>query len=147
MKFTFFLFSFFIVLNSFTQTYYLNRINQKAKDIYGKAMLKLADEQYLSSITLLKKCIALDSNYVDAYLSLGGVMGQLKAYQLAVKFYEDAQRKDTTYFRPYYLPYSINLAGLGRFDSALNVINNFLTLSFLDDVSKKSAEYRKQCYE
>ncbi len=146
MRFYLILLSFFFAFYTKAQTYNVNRINSKAKDTYAKAMIKLSNDQFLSSIPLLEKSIILDANYVDAYLSLAGVMGQLKAYHLAVKFYEIAQHKDTTYFRPYYLPYSINLAGLGRFDSALTVINNFLTLPFLDDVSKKSAEYRKKCY-
>ena len=146
MRFNLALLSLLIVFCSIAQTYNPSKINPKAKNIYAKAMIQLSNEQFLSSIPLLEKCIILDSNYVDAYLSLAGVMGQLKANKLAVKFYEIAQKKDTTYFKPYFLPYSINLAGIGRFDSSLNLINQFLTLPNVDEVSKKSAEYRKKCY-
>ena len=44
-------------------------------------------------------------------------------------------------------PYSINLAGLGKFNDALNAVNNFLSIDNLNDKSRKSAEYRKSCYE
>ncbi|MFP5041958.1 OmpA family protein [Parasediminibacterium sp. JCM 36343] len=128
------------------QTYQPAKVLPKAMAFYGKAMGKLADEAYTEAIPLLEKAISLDNNYVDAYLSLAGVQGQLKNYTLAVQYYELAKAKDTVYFKPYNLPYSINLAGLGRFDSALAAVNSYLSIPNLDPITQKSGEYRKKCY-
>ncbi|HRI21733.1 MAG TPA: OmpA family protein, partial [Panacibacter sp.] len=79
-------------------------------------------------------------------LSLAGVYGELKNYTKSVQFYETARSKDTVYFQYYNLPYSINLAALGRFDEALTAVNRFLAIPNLSERSLKSAIYRKECY-
>ena len=111
------------------------------------AMGYLSQDGFKQAIPFLEASIAADTNYMDAYLSLAGVYGQLQNYQDAVHYYEAAREKDTSYFAPYYLSYSINLAGLGKFDDALVTINQFLLTPNLDKVSYKSGIYRKKCYE
>ncbi len=145
-------FSLFIVLSLlpafiFAQVYHAENVNKKAADAYEKAMLQLQDGLIQDAIPLLNKAINYDANFVDAYLSLAGVYGELKNYTNSVMNYEKARNKDTLYFKYYNLPYSINLAGLGRFNEALNAINQFLGISNLNEKSMKSAEYRKHCYE
>ena len=124
-----------------------NTKNKKAADAYEKAMLQLRDGLIRDAIPLLGKAIEYDPNFVDAYLSLAGVYGELKNYTKSVELYEKARNFDTAYFKYYYLPYSINLAGLGKFDEALNAVNSFLAIPNLNDKSIKSAQYRKHCYE
>ncbi|HWB28155.1 MAG TPA: OmpA family protein [Chitinophagaceae bacterium] len=121
--------------------------NKKAQEAYDKAMLQLRDGLVRDAIPLLGKAIEYDPNYVDAYLSMAGVYGELKDYQKCVDYYELARAKDSAYFRYYELPYSIDLAGLGRFDSALAAVNDFLSIPKLADNSIKSGQYRKRCYE
>jgi outer membrane protein OmpA-like peptidoglycan-associated protein/tetratricopeptide (TPR) repeat protein len=110
-------------------------------------MEKLRDGQMKEGIPLLKKAIEIDPNFADAVLSLGGVYGELKDYQAAVTQYEKGRAMDTNYFRYYYLPYSINLAGLGRFNDALNAVNKFLSIGQLNERSRRSGEFRKRTYE
>jgi outer membrane protein OmpA-like peptidoglycan-associated protein/tetratricopeptide (TPR) repeat protein len=121
-------------------------VNKKAQAAYDKAMLQLRDGLMRDAIPLLGKAIEYDPNYLEAYLSMAGVYGELKNYQKCLDYYELARAKDSTYFRYYELPYSINLAALGRFNDALNAINDFLTLPNLGANSIKSGQYRKSCY-
>lgn len=120
--------------------------NKKAIKAYEDAVLQLRDGLIKDAIPLLGKAIEYDPEYIDAYLSLAGVYGELKNYQKAIYYYDIAKTKDSIYFLGYLLPYSINLAGEGRFTEALEAINRFLSLPNLNDRSIKSANYRKQCY-
>ena len=130
-----------------SQTYHPEKVKQKAIKAYNTAMGYLSQDGFNQAIPYLKASITADTNYVDAYLSLAGVYGQLQNYQKAVLYYEAARAKDSSYFAPYNLSYSINLAGLGRFDDALVAINRFLLTPNLDEVSYRSGIYRKRCYE
>jgi len=123
------------------------KINAKAAKAYEDAILQLRDGFVKDAIPLLGKAIEYEPRFIDAYLSLAGVYGELKDYEKCIQNYEKARAIDSAYLRYYNLPYSINLAGLGRFDDALNAINAFLAIPNLNDKSIKSALYRKQCYE
>lgn len=136
-----------IFSNSNAQVYQPDKIAANAIAAYEDAINLLQNGQFVQGIQLLKKSVALDSNYVDAYLSLAGVYGQLKKYDSAVDWYLQARKKDTVYFAPYQLPLSINLAGAGNFVAALYHVNQFLAIAGLNEKSMKSGAYRKRCYE
>lgn len=72
---------------------------------------------------------------------------ELKNYALAIQYYEKVKNADSIYFLPYNLPYSINLAGKGRFQDAEKAIKQFLAISSLNERSQKSGLYRQQCYQ
>ena len=145
------LFSFLILcalgLTSHAQTYNPDKVNKKAIETHERAVLKLQDGQIKEGIPLLQKAIEIDPGFVDAILSLGSAYGELKDYQSSVAQFEKARLMDTAYFRYFYLTYSINLAGMGRFNDALNAINRFLAIPELNPRSKKSGEFRKRTYE
>ncbi|MDI9366367.1 MAG: OmpA family protein [Flavobacterium sp.] len=130
----------------FSQTYNPDKINKKAISIYQKAIEHLGYAAYKEAITALEKCINIDKNYVDAYLSLAGAYGELKNYKAAIANYEIAKEKDSTYCKIYSLPYSINLAGEGKFEDALAAVNNFATLPNLGERTQKSIKYRRDSY-
>jgi len=135
-------------LHSLTaQVYQPDQVAAKAVSLYEEAINWLEDQQLHKGIELLKSSIRIDTNFVDAYLSLGGVYGQLKKYDSSVYWYLRAQKKDTAYFTIYQLPLSINLAGTGNFSAALATVNQFLSIAGLNEKSRKSGEYRKRCYE
>ncbi|CAN5762277.1 OmpA family protein [soil metagenome] len=123
------------------------KINPKAAKAYEDAMLQLSDGLIKDAIPLLGKALEYEPRFIDAYLSLAGVYGELKDYYKSIQNYEKAQNIDSAYFKYYNLPYSINLAGLGRFEEALSVIDAFLAIPVLNDKSIKSAMYRKHCYQ
>lgn len=137
----------FFIMPAKGQSYDADKINKKAIKLYEKAIELLQEDKLKEAIPLLKMALETDNKYADAYLSLANVYGELKEYQTAIEFFEKGKAIDTTYFLFFNLPYSINLAALGRFNDALNAINSFLSLSTLNERSRKSGEYRKRTYE
>ena len=131
---------------AWSQVYDPEHISAKAVKSYEKALDLLKDGQIKESVPVLLQSIREDSNFVDAYLSLAGALGQLKKYDQSVKLYEKVRAKDSSYFVLYELPYSINLAGQGKFEDALAAVNAFLLYPKLNERSIKSAQYRKRCY-
>jgi outer membrane protein OmpA-like peptidoglycan-associated protein len=146
MKFS--LFFLCLISVAHAQNYNPDAVNKKAAETYAKAVDILQnDADIRNALPALNKAIEYDTKYVDAYLSLGGVYGELKEYNNSILNYEKAFSIDSLYSKFYLLPYSINLAGAGRFTDALNAVNGFLTIPNLNEKSKKSALYRKGCYE
>jgi outer membrane protein OmpA-like peptidoglycan-associated protein/tetratricopeptide (TPR) repeat protein len=121
--------------------------NPRALKKYNEALVALEDNRSTEGIALLANVLQIDSNFIDAYLSLAGAYGNSKQYKKAIIVYERARLKDSIYFTPYLLPYSINLAGLGQFEKALAAVREFLTLDGLSGRSLKAAQYRKKTYE
>ncbi len=143
-----FLTSFFCLAVLFSGAQYdVSRINKKAVEAYNKALEKAQDGKYSDAVESLQEAIKKDEKYIDAYLSLAGVFGQTKAHQQSVETYEKAFALDENYTAEYRLPYSINLAGLGQFQKAYDVITAFLSNYNPSPNAKKAAEYRKKTYQ
>jgi outer membrane protein OmpA-like peptidoglycan-associated protein len=136
-----------IVIITKAQWYDSDKVKEKSAQLYTKAIELLRNEELREAMPYLLNAIEADSNHLDAYLSAAGVFGQLKQYKRSNQFYEKARVKDPVYFGIYNLPYSINLAGEGKFAEALSAVNEFLGLPKLNDKSIKSATYRKKTYE
>src|SRR6188474_2846866 len=98
------------------------KTNPKAVKLYNEGMEKASDSRYDDAISYFLQAIYLDSNYIDAYLSLAGVYGETKKSNLAVEYYEKAIKKDTVATKVFKLTLAINLAGMGNFTSALDVV-------------------------
>ncbi len=137
----------FILLTSSAQVYNPSNRSPKAQKLYNDGITKAQDGNYNEAISFFQQAIYLDTNYIDAYLSLAGVYGQLKNNMLAVEYYEKAIAKDTVYTKLYKLPYSINLAGIGQFEKALQAVNEYLSNPKLGESSFKAGEYRQKSFE
>lgn len=134
--------------NVSAQNYDPSKVKKKAVQLYNEALDKAADDNLVLAENLFLQSIEIDNKYVDAYLSLAGVYGQMKNYQSSVDYYEKAFALDSDYTVEFKLSYSINLAGLGRFQDALNAINYFLDKKPpQNSTALKAAQYRKRCYE
>ncbi|NJO25736.1 MAG: flagellar motor protein MotB, partial [Bacteroidia bacterium] len=120
---------------------------KKVQQLYTTGIEQAQDGNYKAAISSLEQVVYLDSNHVDAYLSLGGVYGQLKSYDLAVEYYEKAFARDTVNTKLYRLPYSINLAGKGEFQKALDAVTEYLLNPRLGEASRKAGDYRLRCYQ
>jgi outer membrane protein OmpA-like peptidoglycan-associated protein len=120
-------------------------VNKKAAALNSKAM-EVADDDTLAAIRYLQQAVQIDPRYESAWLSIAGLYGMLKDYPHAIENYEKGRSIDSNYFKPFNLPYSIDLAGIGDFAGALQAVNIFLTDSNLNEVSRKSGEYRRGCY-
>ena len=123
------------------------KISRKAQESYSKAIDNAQDGKFPEAIALLQDALKRDPGYLDACLSMAGIYGQLKNYTQSIDYYEKAFSLDSNYTSDYRLPYSINLAGLGQFDKALNAINALLSKPGLSDVTRKAATYRQRCYQ
>ena len=143
-----FLLSFISIQPLFSQPYNPAKVNKKAIVLYNQAIERVQDGNFVSAAGLLLQSIEWDKNYVDAYLSLAGIYGQIKNYRSSTSYYEKAFALDSDYTIEYKLPYSINLAGSGEFEKALTAINElFSKKPPKNSTSFKAAEYRKRSYE
>lgn len=122
-------------------------ISKKAEDLYTRALGKAGEGDFQEALRMLGQSVKMEPQFADAFLSIAGIYGELKNYDQAIANYEKAKAIDSIYFRDYALPYSINLAGRGQFEKALQAVNYFLSIPDLNTSSRKAGEYRKQCYE
>ena len=127
--------------------YNAEKVNKKAAQLYSKAMELAESDDFKGGIEALQQAIKIDNKFEDAYLSLAGMYGEGKNYQNAIDNYEKAKAIDSIYFLDYNLPYSINLAGKGDFQKALEAVNLFLTITNLNETSRKAGQYRQKCYQ
>jgi len=138
----------YFAFSSTAQTYNPEKVNKKAIQLYNQALERAQDGNLANAAGLLLKCIEIDKKYVDAYLSLAGVYGQLKNYNSSINYYEQAFALDPGYTIEYKLPYSINQAGLGEFEKALNAVNELmLKKPQPNSATYKAADYRRRSYE
>lgn len=122
------------------------KVNKKAAQLYSKALELAQNDDFKGGIQALQQSVRIDPRFEEAYLSMAGMYGELKNYQEAIDNYEKAKAIDSNFFMDYNLPYSINLAGKGDFEKALEAVNKFLTVSNLNESSRKAGEYRQKCY-
>ncbi len=117
--------------------------------MYEKAMEMLDLSKYKDALALLQQATARDEGYIDAYLSMAGIYGQLKDYTQSVAIYEKAFALDTAYGSDpdLLLSYSISVAGKGDFAKALQVTNKILSFPKIHPTTKKAAEYRQKSFQ
>lgn len=129
------------------QWYDIEKVNHKANTIYNLGINKAQNGEYTIAIKMIEESLKIEPRFVDAYLSLAGIDAELKNYTNSVIHYQKALELDSIYSNYYLLPYSISLAGCGRFDEALQAINLFLENKTLNDRSIKAGQFRKKTYE
>ncbi|WP_205512295.1 OmpA family protein [Longitalea arenae] len=124
-----------------------DKVSKKAKALFEKAYGIAMNGQYNESIKTLHDAIKIEPRYLEAFLSIAGLYSEQKNYKSAIEYYEKAKAIDSNWFKDYNLPYSINLAGIGEFEKALNALNDFQSLPNLNEQSRKAADYRRKTYE
>lgn len=147
MKIILFIACILYLSSTYAQSYNPEKVNAKAKLAYDKAVEFLQYGQAKEALPFLLKAVEFDKGYEDALLSIGAVYNELKDYKSSVEYYEKAFAIDNDYAKYFYNTYSISLAGLGKFEDALNAINKFLAIPKLNEKSIKSAAYRKNSYQ
>ncbi len=145
-------FLFVIIFSSFfiqsrSQGYDPMKMNHKAITIYTLAINKAQNGDYGSAIKMINESLKIEPNYLDAYLSLGGIYADLNDYLQSVSNFQKAFAIDSAFAQDYFLPYSISLAGCGRFEDALRAVDRFLSAPHLNDRSIKAGQFRKKTYE
>ncbi len=140
-------FSILLISSSLFAQYDVSKINKKAVEAYNKGIEKAQDGKFKDAIESMQEAINRDPKYIDAYLSLAGVYGQIKNRAVSVATYEKAFAIDSNYTSDYRLPYSINLAGIGEFEKALTTINALLSRTNISPNTRKAATYRQKTYQ
>ncbi len=140
------MFAFFPLLLQ-AQWYNPEKVNKKAQFIYSGALDQLRDGQMKTGKQLLFQALKIEPRFVDAWLSLGGACGQMKQYDSAVYYYQKGILLDSVYSQDMLLPYSINLAGAGRFAEAKSAVQKFRNIPGLDPRSMKAGDYRLGTYD
>src|SRR5687768_14712478 len=93
-----------------------DKVNKKAKALFEKAYGIAMNGDYNGSIKTLQDAIKIEPRYLEAFLSIAGLYFEQKNYQGAIEYYEKGKAIDSSWFKDYNLPYSINLAGVGQFE-------------------------------
>lgn len=125
----------------------ITKIDKKAVTLYEQALVLIDAGKYRDALVVLQQAINRDDQYIDAYLSMAGIYGQLKDYKQSAATYEKAMALDPAYTADYALPYAINLAGGGDFEKAMQVVNTLLKKPNLHPTTKKAAEYRQKTFQ
>ncbi len=86
------------------QQYDPAKVSRKAAELYERAIRKAQDDDFKGGILLLKDAVKMDPRFLDAYLSIAGMYGEMKDYQGAIENYEKAKAIDAAYFKDYNLP-------------------------------------------
>ena len=120
------------------QWYDPEKINKKAGEIYGQAYEEARIQNYTAALKHLDEALKIDSNFVDVFLSRAGIYADLKNYTASVEDFETGLKMDSVYSKTYLLPYSISLAGIGKFKEALLAVDEFLVTPNLNIQSIKA---------
>src|SRR5688500_6441324 len=81
--------------------YYPEKIGKKAMTFYRQGLEKANDGNFKEGIQLLENAVKLDPKFMDAYLSIAGMYGELKNYQASIDNYLKAKSIDPEYFQDY----------------------------------------------
>ncbi len=136
----------FIYTQDLQAQYFPEKVPKKAMALYQQGLEKANDGDFKAGIQLLDNAIKIDQKFMDAYLSVAGMYGELKNYDASIQYYIKAKAIDPAYFRDYNLPFAINLAGKGDFAAAITAIDDFLKIESLNERSRLAAEYRKKSF-
>lgn len=147
MKPLLFVISVVLAIQANSQQYNPDKVNPKVAVIYSRGLAQAQDGNIPEGIALLHQAVAKDDRFMDAWLSLAGMHAELGHYDSAVYFFEKARLIDSIYFRDYSLPYSIDLAGIGEFEKALQAVGSFTAIPNLSASSLQSAAYRARSYQ
>jgi len=140
------LFLFGLYAGSASAQYNPEKVNKKAAKLNSKALELAQNYDLKGAIEALQQAVQIDPSFEEAWLSMAGMYGELKNYPAAIASYEKAKAIDSLFFIDYNLPYSIDLAGVGEFEKALQAVTVFLTVPDLNETSVKAGWYRQRCY-
>jgi tetratricopeptide (TPR) repeat protein len=135
------------LFNANAQWYNPEKMNKKSQAIYFQAIENLRGGEWEKGRNGLYQTLKQEPKFVEAWLSLMGAYGERKNYDSAVLSYQKAWQMDSVFSSDFLLSYTINLAGLGRFEEASSWIDRYLAYVRPDSRAAKAAEYRKKTYD
>ncbi len=136
----------FMTVRAYAQ-YDPSKIKPEAVKLFERSNQLAYNDQLKEGLETLKKAVAIDNGYEDAYLSMAGIYVEMKNYQLAYENFKTARAIDSIYFKDFSLGYSISAAGLGKFQEALDAAKYFYSIPNLKESSMRLAEGRLKTYQ
>jgi outer membrane protein OmpA-like peptidoglycan-associated protein/tetratricopeptide (TPR) repeat protein len=124
-----------------------SKISPEAVKLFEHANELAYNDQLKEGLETLKKAVEIDKGYEDAFLSMAGIYVELKDYREAYENFKTARSIDSLYFKDFSLGYSISLAGLGKFQEALEAAKYFYSIPNLKESSMHLAEGRLKTYQ
>src|SRR4028118_1039621 len=82
-----------------------SKVKKKARELYDKALVQAQDGKFKEGIQLLQEAVKNDPGFLDGYLSIAGMFGEMKNYPAAIDNYNKAKALDAAYFKDYNLPF------------------------------------------
>src|ERR1043165_95960 len=95
-----------VCLASKAQWYDPEKVPAKAQMMYSGAIQALQDGEWNHGRTLLNNALKIEPKFVEAWLSLGGMYGQLKQYDSAIYSYRRGYELDSVFSNDLLLPWS-----------------------------------------
>ncbi|WP_447641146.1 MULTISPECIES: OmpA family protein [Chitinophagaceae] len=131
----------------FVGQYSFAQKKSKAEKAYDAAISLLENGDYDNGLNILLQSYKDSPKSINTLTALANTYNEIKQYDSAVLFFEQAEIVDSAAFRYFNLNYSIGLAGIGKFAEALKAVERYLNISNLSSRAKAAAEYRKKTYE
>jgi outer membrane protein OmpA-like peptidoglycan-associated protein/tetratricopeptide (TPR) repeat protein len=119
----------FMAWPAWSQGYQADQVPSRARRWYQEAQqaMDINPGDTGQVITLLKKALDADPNYLDAVLQLAGIYEKSRAYDKAIAYFARAVQIDSVYALPAYFLYAQAEAGAGHFQQALQRIGRYLS--------------------
>lgn len=119
----------------------------KAEKAYETAVALLENGDYDNGLNVLLQSYKDNPRSMNTLTALANTYNEIKQYDSAVLFFEQARTVDPAQFNYFNLNYSISLAGIGKFAEALRAVDIYLAIPNLSERGKTAADYRKKTYQ
>jgi outer membrane protein OmpA-like peptidoglycan-associated protein len=126
------------------QTVTYETAKKKAQASFDNAINAVRDYNDQEAVRFLQEALRIEPNFADAYGQLGITYVQMKKYTDAIASFEKLKQLDSSALRPAMLAYSRALAGTGKFNEALQLIDQYLQTA---RSKSPNAERLKASYE
>ena len=64
-----------------------SKVKKKAMELYDRALVQAQDGKFKEGIQILNEAVKIDPGFLDAYLSIAGMYGEVKDYQNSIENY------------------------------------------------------------
>lgn len=114
--------------------------SKKAVKYYEEGWALLRQRQFDNGIELLKKAIAEDENFIEAYLMLGDVLSDLEKFEESAENFKKAIAIDPNYFQGAYLNLGEAQVNSAQYAAAKETLEKYLSLPKIHPEMKAKAD-------
>jgi outer membrane protein OmpA-like peptidoglycan-associated protein len=122
-------------------TYKYSTKSEKAIKAYEKATKYYDMYDNESAITYLLEALKIDDEFIEAYMLMGDIYSDTKAYEKAVTNYRKAISLDSTFFPNNFLNAGLNEYMCGLYAESKKDLKSYVNCKNANIINKKRAEY------